>query len=63
MKQDGGVRHLKISSLDAMATPSGEYATAREFIEAVQEDWHKLLDEINYSFSRHGVVALYHLNR
>ncbi len=62
MKQDGGVRrHLKISSLDAMATPFGEYD--REFIEAVQEDWYKLLDEINYSFSRHGVVVLqFHLN-
>ena len=62
MKQEGGVaRHLKMSSLDAKATPFGAYDAA--FIAAVQQRWYDLLDSNNFSFDRHGHVVLqFHLN-
>lgn len=62
MKQEGGVhRHLAISTMDAKATPFGEYD--REFIEAVQQHWYDLLDSMNFSDDRHGEVVLqFHLN-
>jgi hypothetical protein len=62
MKQEGGVsRRLKMSSLDAKATPFGAYDAA--FIAAVQQRWYDLLDSNNFSFGRHGHVVLqFHLN-
>jgi hypothetical protein len=46
MKQDGGSRRLAMdSSLDVMRTASGDYD--REFVDAVQQRWFKLLDERN----------------
>ena len=62
IKQDGGVhRHLDIASLDAKATPFGDYD--RAFIEAVQQHWYDLLDNMNFSYDRHGRVVLqFHLN-
>lgn len=57
MKQDGGVRrHLEISSLDAKATPFGEYD--REFIEAVEQHWFDLLDSRQFALDRTGKVIL-----
>jgi hypothetical protein len=62
MRQEGGVhRHLEISTLDAKATPFGEYD--RQFIEAVQQHWYNLLDNIKFANDRHGRVILqFHLN-
>lgn len=57
MKQEGGVkRRLTLDSLDAMATPFGEYD--RELIEAIQNRWYDLLDSKNFSRDRTGSVTL-----
>jgi hypothetical protein len=57
IRQEGGVKHhLEISSLDAKATPFGEYD--REFIEAVEQRWFTLLDEQNFALDRTGKVVL-----
>jgi hypothetical protein len=62
MKQEGGVsRHLEMSSLDAKATPFGQYDA--EFINAVQSRWFDLLDNMSYSGYRRGkVVVQFHLS-
>jgi hypothetical protein len=57
MKQEGGVRrHLQISSLDAKATPFGEYD--RAFVEAVEQRWFDLLDSRQFALDRTGKVVL-----
>ncbi len=57
MKQEGGARrHLEISSLDAKATPFGEYD--RAFIDAVQNRWYAILDKENFALNRTGKVVL-----
>jgi outer membrane biosynthesis protein TonB len=44
MKQDGGSRHVAMdTTLDVTRTASGDYD--REFVDAVQQRWFKLLDE------------------
>jgi hypothetical protein len=62
MKQEGGVRaRLEMSSVDAKATPFGQYDA--EFIEAVQSRWYDLLDNMSYDGYRRGrVVVQFHLN-
>jgi hypothetical protein len=57
MKQEGGVRHhLEISSVDAKATPFGEYD--RAFIDAVEQRWFDLLDSRQFALDRTGKVVL-----
>jgi hypothetical protein len=63
MKQDGGVkRHLDAdSTLDAIATPFGEYD--REVVEAIKTRWFDLLDSKEFSRDRTGrVVIEFNLN-
>jgi hypothetical protein len=62
IKQDGGVkRRLEFTSLDAKATPFGNYDAA--FIEAVESRWFSLLDAMSYDGYRRGrVVVKFHLN-
>ena len=62
MKQEGGVRQrLEMTSVDAKATPFGQYDA--EFIEAVQSRWYDLLDNMSYDGYRRGkVVVQFHLN-
>jgi hypothetical protein len=62
MKQDGGVdRRELVSSVDALASPFGEYDEA--MIAAVQKRWYDLLDEDNFIGDRTGKVTLrFHLN-
>lgn len=62
MKQEGGVRQrLEMTSLDAKATPFGQYDA--EFIEAVQSRWYDLLDNLSYDGYRRGrVIVQFHLN-
>ena len=57
MQQAGGVpRHALSSSLDAKATPFGEYD--RAIIEAVTQRWYDLLDSHRYAQDRAGKVTL-----
>jgi hypothetical protein len=57
MEQEGGVRRrLETSLMDAEATPLGAYDAA--FIAAIRQHWYDLLDSMNYSWDRHGHVAL-----
>jgi hypothetical protein len=57
MRQSGGVsRNAMWSSLDAKATPFGEYD--RAIIEAVQQRWYDLLDNHRYAQDRSGKVIL-----
>jgi hypothetical protein len=57
MKQEGGVkRRLEISSVDAKATPVGDYDYA--LIEAVQQCWYGLLDAQRYASDYRGKVVL-----
>jgi hypothetical protein len=57
MQQAGGVaRHQMWSSLDAKATPFGDYD--RAIIEAVQQRWYDLLDNHKYAQDRSGKVML-----
>ncbi len=57
MQQDGGVpRHAFTSSLDAKATPFGEYDAA--IIEAVSQRWYDLLDSRRFAQDRNGKVML-----
>lgn len=57
MRQDGGVRrHALWSSLDAKATPFGDYD--RAIIEAVTQRWYDLLDSHHYAEDRDGKVIL-----
>jgi hypothetical protein len=62
MKQEGGARQsLQMTSLDAKATPFGQYDA--EFIEAVQSRWYDLLDNMSFDGYRRGrVVVQFHLN-
>ena len=57
MQQAGGVaRHAVWSSLDAKATPFGDYDAA--IIEAVSQRWYDLLDNHRYAQDRSGKVTL-----
>lgn len=57
MQQNGGVtRHALTSSLDAKATPFGEYD--RAIVEAVTQRWYDLLDSHRYAQDRSGKVTL-----
>ena len=57
MQQAGGVpRHALWSSLDAKATPFGDYD--RAIIEAVTQRWYDLLDNHHYAEDRDGKVTL-----
>jgi hypothetical protein len=56
MRQDGGVRHMNISSLDAVATSFGAYD--EKLVDAVTQRWDDLLDKNNYAFDRPGQVVV-----
>ena len=57
MQQDGGVkRRLEIDSLDARATPFGEYD--RELIEAIRSRWFDLLESKQFSRDGTGRVVI-----
>jgi outer membrane biosynthesis protein TonB len=57
MQQSGGVaRHAMWSSLDAKATPFGDYD--RAIIEAVSQRWYDLLDSRRFAQDRSGKVML-----
>src|SRR5262249_32857336 len=62
MKQEGGVlRNLKMDSLDAKATPYGDYDY--RLVRAIQSYWYHLLDEQNYAADYRGkVVIRFHLH-
>jgi hypothetical protein len=62
MQQDGGTRRIAIvPSLDAKATPFGEYDS--KFIAAVTQRWYDLLDSQQFAQDRNGKVTLrFHLN-
>ena len=62
MQQAGGVsRHALWSSLDAKATPFGDYD--RAIIEAVTQRWYDLLDNLSAEGYRHGrVMVKFRLN-
>ena len=62
MKQDGGVRHrLEIASLDAKATPTGDYD--RALVDAIAQCWYGLLNEQEYASDYRGRVVLqFHLH-
>lgn len=58
MSQAGGVpRHAMWSSLDAKATPFGDYD--RAIIEAVSQRWYDLLDSRRFAQDRSGKVTLH----
>lgn len=57
MKQEGGVSRLKIDpGFDVKASPLGNYDLV--LIQAVEQHWQNLLDEIRFSFDRHGRVVV-----
>ena len=57
MRQDGGTRRMAIvPSLDARATPFGDYD--KKFIEAVTQRWYDLLDSQQFAQDRSGKVML-----
>jgi hypothetical protein len=62
MKQEGGAkRRLEFTSLDAKATPFGDYDAA--FIQAVQQRWFDRLDQLSYDgYQRGRVVLKFRLN-
>jgi hypothetical protein len=62
MRQEGGTRRMAIvPSLDARATPFGDYD--KKFIEAVTQRWYDLLDSQSFAQDRTGKVTLrFHLN-
>ena len=58
MQQDGGVKRVALkSSLDAMATPFGDYD--RKIVEAISQRWYDLLDSQQFADSRTGKVTVY----
>ena len=62
MRQDGGTqrRHIE-ASFDVKATAFGAYDAA--FIEAVEQRWFALLDNMSYNGYRRGkVLVQFHLN-
>ena len=57
LQQEGGVRRQSlVPSLDAKATPFGEYD--RRFIDAVTDRWYSLLDSQKFAQDRSGKVTL-----
>ena len=57
MKENGGVqRQSFVASLDAKATPFGNYDEA--LIDAVSQQWYDLLDKNGYTFDRPGQVVI-----
>ena len=56
MKQDGGVRRLALTALDAKGTAFGTYDAL--FIDAVRERWYDLLEAREYASEARGHVAL-----
>jgi outer membrane biosynthesis protein TonB len=61
MKQDGGVQHHAIASLDTKATLYGEYDAA--LVEAICKRWYDLLDERQYASDSRGRVQVnFHLH-
>ena len=57
MRQDGGTRRMAlVPSLDARATPFGDYD--KKFIEAVTQRWYDLLDSQQFALDRTGKVTL-----
>jgi hypothetical protein len=57
MRQEGGTRRLaKMSSLDAAATPFGDYD--KKIVEAVTQRWYDLLDSQQFAQDRIGKVTL-----
>ncbi|MDD5139045.1 MAG: hypothetical protein PHY43_02155 [Verrucomicrobiales bacterium] len=57
MHQEGGMRRTSlVPSLDAKATPFGEYD--RKFIDAVTDRWYSLLDSQKFAQDRSGKVTL-----
>jgi hypothetical protein len=62
MKQEGSTQRLKLDpGFDVKATPFGQYDA--EFIQAVQERWFNLLDNMSVDGYRPGrVVVRFHLN-
>ena len=62
MKQEGGVkRRLEIASLDARATPFGEYDNA--LVDAISVRWWRLLEDRIYASDARGKVILqFHLH-
>jgi len=57
LQQDGGVRrHAQWASLDAKATPFGDYD--RAIVEAVTQRWYDLLDSHRFAQDRTGKVIL-----
>jgi hypothetical protein len=55
-KMDGSVLRVALTSLDAKATPYGEYD--RALIQAVQQSWYRLLDDRGYASDSRGKVVL-----
>jgi outer membrane biosynthesis protein TonB len=62
LQQDGGVsRRALASSLDAMATPFGDYD--RRIVDAIRTRWYDLLDSQKFAMDRTGKVTVtFHLN-
>lgn len=56
MKQDGGVRRLALTALDAKGTEFGTYDAL--FINAVSDRWYALLEDRQYASDARGRVAL-----
>lgn len=56
MSQEGGVARRGHISVDAAASPFGDYD--REFIETVEACWFKLLEDATYMMDRHGKVVV-----
>jgi hypothetical protein len=56
MKEDGGVRRLAIDSLDAKASPFGDYDWG--LVQAIQSAWFRLLEEQGYAADYRGKVML-----
>ena len=61
MQQDGGVKRRALSSsLDAIATPFGDYD--RKIVSAISQRWYDLLDSQQFADSRTGKVTVnFHL--
>ena len=55
-KIDGGVRRPGATRLDVKGSPFGAYDAA--FIDAVEQRWNALLNEMNYSFEQRGTVVV-----
>jgi outer membrane biosynthesis protein TonB len=61
MQQDGGVRRTLSSSLDALATPFGDYD--RRIVDAIRSRWDDILYSQKFAMDRTGKVTVtFHLN-